>query len=160
MSGVMFAAQVGPCTVQGKQCPMQGISAKAGTPCKVWPLEEKRTQGRQAAPKAVYGGGEESNGEEAAKAQEGRGRKEVVLGEGIAPQEGRGKREVVMLTDQETGQQTIQIRFRADVMSERDRLEARNVFRAAGGLGPGDNEANPAGERARRQERGPEPGEE
>ena len=63
-----------------------------------------------------------------------------------------------MLTDQATGQQTIQMRFRADVMSERDRLEARNIFRAAEELGLGDNEANPAGERA--DERGPEPGEE
>ena len=40
-----------------------------------------------------------------------------------------------MLTDQATGQQTIQMRFSADVMSERDCLEARNVFRAAGGWG-------------------------
>ena len=44
-----------------------------------------------------------------------------------------------MLIDQATGQQTIQMRFRADVMSERDRLEVRNVFRAAERLGPGDN---------------------
>ena len=63
-----------------------------------------------------------------------------------------------MLTDPATGQQTIQMRFSADVMSERDRLEARNVFRAAGGLGPGNHGANPAAERA--EERGPEPGEE
>ena len=124
---------------------MQGNSTKAGTPCKVWPLEEKRTQGRQAASRAVYGGGEGPNGQEAAKDQEARGRKEVVIGEGTAPQQGRG-REVVLLTDQETGQQTIQMRIRADTMSERDRLEARNVFRAAGGLGPGDNEAHPTGE--------------
>ena len=158
-SGVMFAAQVEPCTVQGKQFPMQGNSAKAGTPCKVWPLEGKRTQGRQAASKAVvYGGGEESNGEEAAIDQEARGRQEVVIGEGTAPQQGKG-REVVLLTDQESGEQTIQMRVRADTMSERDRVEARNVFRAAGGLGPGDNEAHPLGERHRSQEKGSEPGE-
>ena len=65
-----------------------------------------------------------------------------------------------MLTDQETGQQTIQMRVRADTMSERDRVEARNVFRAAGGLETGDNEAHLPGERDRSQEKGAETGEE
>ena len=97
--------------------------------------------GLQSVPRAVYGGGGGPNG-----------------GEGATAQGGRGRREVVMLTDPATGQQMIQMRFSADVMSERDRLEARNVFRAAGGLGPGDHGANPAAERA--EERGPEPGEE
>ena len=86
-------------------------------------------------------------------------KQEVVIGEGTAPQQGKG-REVVLLTDQETGQQTIQMRVRADTMSERQRAEARNVYRAAGGLETGDNEANPPGDRARSQEEGAGTGEE
>ena len=67
--------------------------------------------GLQSVPRAVYGGGGGPNG-----------------GEGATAQGGRGRREVVMLTDPATGQQMIQMRFSADVMSERDRLEERNVL--------------------------------
>ena len=105
----------------------------------MWPLEKQRTQGRQFGHfGAVYGGGERPADEGAANDQEARGRKEMVIGEGTAPQRGV-RREVVMLTDQETGEQTIQMRVRADHMSERQRAEARNVYRAAGGLETGDN---------------------
>ena len=158
--GVMFAAKVETCTRQGRQFANSTNSTRAGTPCKVWPLEKQRTQGRQFGHfGAVYGGGEGPAAEGAANNQGARGRKEKVTAEGTAPQS-RARREVVMLTNQETGETTFQMRVRADPMSEKQRSEARNAYRSAEGLETGANEANPPADRAGSQDEGAGTGEE
>ena len=40
-SGVRFAAKVKICKVQGEQFPVPTVNLRAGTPCRVWPQEEK-----------------------------------------------------------------------------------------------------------------------
>ena len=79
--------------------------------------------------------------------------------EGTAPQS-RARREVVMVTDEETGETTFQMRVRAEPISEKQRSEARNAYRAAEGLETGDNEGDPPADRARSQEEGAGTGEE
>ena len=74
------------------------------------------------------------------------------------PPKPSGRREVVMVRDRETGQRTIQMRVSADTMSERERLEARYVYRAAGGMDEGMPGADLAGKE--QAERGLEPDQE
>ena len=50
------------------------------------------------------------------------------------------------------------MRFSAEKMSKSERLEARNVYRAAGGMDEGTPESDPAGKE--QAERGPEPDQE
>ena len=102
---------------------------RTGTPCRVWPLDEKRETGAEED--------------------------EVKPNDRVAqtPKPGR-RREVVMVRDLQTGQRTIQMRIAADTMSERERLEARNAYRAAGGM----DEGTPGSDQAAKEqaERGPE----
>ena len=70
-----------------------------------------------------------------------------------APQ-GKARREVVMVTDEDTGETSFQMRIRAEPMSEQQRSKARNAYRAAEGLETGDNEGEQPADRARRREDG------
>ena len=102
---------------------------RTGTPRKVWPLEEEQgTRARTAAGRA----------------------REVVISSPILSEArataGR-TREVVMVTDRETGRQTIKMRI-ADGMSEREGQETRNIY---GGAGSGKQEPRRANPAAREQ---------
>ena len=145
------------CTRQGRQFGSSATSTRAGTPCRVWPVEKQGTQGRQGGhSRAVYGGGERPTAERAVLNSQGaQGRKDKVT----APQ-GKARREVVMVTDEETGETSFQMRIRAEPMTEQQRSEARNAYRAAEGFETGDNEGEQPGDRDRSQEQGASAGQE
>ena len=117
----------------------------------MWPVEKQVTQGRQGGhSRAVYRRGERPTAERAVLDNQGaQGRKDKVT----APQ-GKARREVVMVTDEETGETSFQMRIRAEPMSEQQRSEARTAYRAAEGLETGDNEGEQPADRARSQEEG------
>ena len=149
--GVMFAAEVETCSRQGRQF-WNSPSTRAGTPCRVFPVEGK--QGGHS--RAVYGGGEVPTTERAVLNNQGahgktdRGTK----------QKGKARREVVMITDEEPSQPSFQMRIRAEPMTEQQRSEARNAYRAAEGFETGDNEGEQPGDRDRSQEQGVSTGQE
>ena len=128
-SGVRFAAQVKTYEVQGRKFPVPTVYMRTGTPCRVWPLDERR--------ETEAGEGEVKPKERVAQTPKPSGR-----------------REVVMVRDLETGQRTLQMRIAANTMSERERLEARNAYRAAGGMDEGTPGADPPAEE--QAKRGPE----
>ena len=53
---------------------------------------------------------------------------------------GRVLREVVMVRDEDTGEPTFQVRVQAEKMTERQRIEAKSVYRQRVGLQTEDNE--------------------
>ena len=75
-------------------------------------------------------------------------------------QKGKVRREVVMITDEETGEPSFQMRIRAEPMTEQQRSEAKNAYRAAECFETGDNEGEQPWDRDRSQEQGASTGQE
>ena len=124
--GVMFAGQVKKCTREGKQFSTLPAT-KAGTPCRVFPMEEV-PGGRS---RMDYGG------------------RRMVMAD-----RGRVIKEVVMVRDEDTGEPTFQVRVQAEKMTERQRIEARSVYRQRVGFQTEDNEGEESEEGAPGQHQG------
>ena len=149
--GVMFAGEVKTCTREGRQFGTSP-STKAGTPCRVFPMEAK--QGGRS--RAVYGGGGTPETERAAMVSQGaHGRADK-----DAKQKGRVLREVVLVRDEDTGEPTFQIRIQAEPMTERQRSEAMSVYREAEGFQTDENEGEQRGDEGTGQEQGASTGKE
>ena len=67
---------------------------------------------------------------------------------------GRVIKEVVMVRDEDTGEPTFQVRVQAEKMTERQRIEARSVYRQRVGFQTEDNEGEESEEGAPGQHQG------